>query len=373
MSDALITPAYGEGSLADLLPSVLGALGVEGLSDVVGLPPARGYCVLLVDGLGWLQLRAHPAAAPFLSSLPGRSITTPVPSTTATSITTLGTGLPPGRHGLVGYLSRIPGTLSLLNALEWDAGIDPASYQPYPDMFARARADGVFTRVVSKRRFAGSGLTRAALSGAPFRGADTIGERVDAVERAFDEAGDTPALIYAYESDLDSTGHRHGPRSGAWRHQLTAVDSFAQQLADVLPPDAALVVTGDHGMVDVTADDHIDVDATPGLAEDVVLIGGEPRFRHVYTAPGTADEVAGRWASALGSRALVRTRQQAVAAGWFGAVDDRVRDRIGDVVVAALGSHVLLVPSVWPREARMRGHHGSITDREMLVPCLVAT
>jgi hypothetical protein len=372
VSDTLVTPAYGEGSLADLLPSALGALGVDGLSDVVGLPPAHGYCVLLVDGLGWLQLREQPAAAPFLTSLPGRSITTPVPSTTAASVTTLGTGLPPGRHGLVGYLSRIPGTLSLLNALEWDAGIDPSSYQPYPDMFARARAEGVATRVVSKRRFAGSGLTRAALSGAPFRGADTIGERVDAVERAFDEAGDSPALVYAYESDLDSTGHRHGPRSGAWRHELTAVDAFAQQLADVLPPDVALVVTGDHGMVEVTADDHIDVDTTPGLADGVLLIGGEPRFRHVYTAEGKADEVAARWGEVLGPRALVRTQRQAVAAGWFGTVDDRVRDRIGDVVVAALGSHVLLVPSVWPREARMRGHHGSITEQEMLVPCVVA-
>ena len=373
MSDTLVTPAYGEGSLADLLPSALGALGVDGFSDTVGLPPARGYCVLLVDGLGWLALREHPAAAPFLSSLPGRSITTPVPSTTAASITSLGTGLPPGRHGLVGYQSRIPGTLSLLNALEWDAGIDPSSYQPYPDVFARAQAEGVFTRVVSKRRFAGSGLTRAALSGAPFRGADTIGERVAAVERAFDEAGDLPSLVYAYESDLDGTGHRHGPRSAAWRHQLSAVDGFAQQLADVLPPGVALLVTGDHGMVDVTVDDHVDVDTTPGLADDVVLVGGEPRFRHVYTAPDKADDVAGRWASALGPRALVRTQQQAVAAGWFGAVDDRVRDRLGDVVVAALGSHVMLVPSVWPREARMRGHHGSITEQEMLVPCLVAS
>lgn len=367
-----VAPAYGEGSLVDLLPSVLAALGVADETDVVGLPAADGYCVLLVDGLGWEQLRAHASAAPFLCSLPGRSLTSPVPSTTAASVTSLGTGLPPGRHGLVGYTSRLPGTTTLLNALEWDSHVDPASYQPYPDMFSRAAAEGVVATVVSKRRFSRSGLTRVALSGGTYRGADTVGERVAAVEQAFEEAAGAPALVYAYDSDLDSTGHRHGPSSSQWRHQLRAVDELAQHMVDALPPGCALLVTGDHGMVDVAPEDQIDVDATPGLADDVVLIGGEPRFRHVYTAPGTAPAVAGRWQAQLGDRAIVLTREQAQSRGWFGPVEDRVRERIGDVVVAALGSYVCLVPSLWPREARMKGHHGSVTAAEMLVPCLVA-
>lgn len=368
----LVAPAYGEGSLADLLPSLLAALSVDAETDVVGLPRARGYCVLLLDGLGWLSLREHAALAPFLGSLPGRSLTSSVPSTTASAITSLGTGLPPGRHGLVGYQSRIPGTTALLNALDWAAGVDPSRYQPYPNVLRRARAEGVVTAVVSKRGFARSGLTRAALAGAPYRGADSVGERVAAVEAAFDEAGGRPALVYAYDSDLDGTGHRHGVDSPAWRHQLAATDALVEQLADALPADCALVVTGDHGMVDVGPDDQVDVEALPGLTDDVLLIGGEARFRHVYADPARAEGVAARWAGALGERAMVRTREQAVAAGWFGAVDDRVRDRIGEVVVAGLDRYVCLVPSLWPRESRMRGHHGSLTAREMLVPCLVA-
>ncbi len=372
MSAALVAPAYGEGSLVDLLPSVLGALGVPGESDVVGLPAARGYVVLLVDGLGWTQLRENPSTAPFLASLPGRSLTTPVPSTTAASITSLGTGLPPGRHGIVGYQSRIPGTNTLLNALEWDPAVDPSTYQPYPDLFARATREGVAATVVSKRRFSTSGLTRSALSGGAYRGADTVGERVAAVESALDDAAGAPSLVYVYDSDLDGTGHRHGPRSLEWRAQLRATDALAEQLAEVLPSGVAMLVTGDHGMVDVRRDDHIDVDAVPGLVDDVDLIGGEARFRHLYTAPGAADAVAERWRKRLGDRVLVRTRQQAVEAGWFGPVDERVVDRIGDVLVAAMDSYVCLVPSVWPRESRMRGHHGSLTETEMLVPCLVA-
>lgn len=373
MTAPLVRPAYGDGSLVDLLPSVLARLGVPGEVDVVGLPPANGYCVLLVDGLGWTAVRGNAGAAPFLSSLPGRSLTAPVPSTTAASIASLGTGLPPGRHGLVGYQSRIPGTTTLLNALDWDASIDPSEYQPYPDVFSRASAEGIAATVVSKRRFRSSGLTRAALRGGRYRGADTVGERVAAVEAALDDAAGGPALVYAYDSDLDSTGHRHGPRSPEWYAQLRATDLLAEQIADALPPDIALVVTGDHGMVHVQRHDQIDVEANAALADDIELIGGEARFRHLYTRPGAADAVANRWQDALGDRVLVRTRDQARADGWFGVIDDRVIPRIGDVVVAAMGHAVCLVPSIWPREATMRGHHGSLTEDEMLVPCLIAS
>jgi hypothetical protein len=354
--------------VSDVLPSVLAALGVDGYLDVLGLPSRAGYCVLLVDGLGWEQLRDHAASAPFLTSLPGRSITASVPSTTATSITSLGTGLPPGRHGIAGYQSRIPGTRRLLNALDWDPSVDPEHYQPYPTLLARAGSEGVRAGVVSQRRFARSGLTRVGLSGARYWPADSPGERVAAVTTAL--AGAAPALAYAYESDLDGTGHRHGVDSDAWRHQLTAVDLLAEQLADALPPGCALLVTGDHGMVGVGPDDQVDVEAVPGLLDQVDLVGGEPRLRQLYTTAAPA--VARRWSRALGDRAVVRTREQATAEGWFGALEARVADRFGDVLVAATGSTVLLVPSVWPREARMRGHHGSLTAAEMLVPCLVA-
>jgi hypothetical protein len=372
VTDPFVQPAYGQGALSDLVPSVLASLGAAGYADVIGLPERAAWCVLLVDGLGWQQLREHPAQAPFLTSLSGRPLTTTVPSTTATGITSLGTGLPPGRHGVVGYQSRIPGRTALLNALDWDPTVDPQRYQPYPTLFARAAAEGVQATVVSPRRFARSGLTRVSMSGVRYAPADTDGERVAEVVAAVEAAADAPALVYAYESDLDGVGHRHGVRSAAWRHQLRAVDLMVEQLADELPAGCGLVVTGDHGMVSVREVDQVDVESVPGLFDQVVLVGGEPRFRQLYTEPGAAVAVADRWRRALRERAVVRTREQAVASGWFGTLEERVAERIGDVVVACTGSTVLLVPGVWPREARMRGHHGSLTEAEMLVPCLVA-
>lgn len=373
---ATTLPRYGDGALSDLLPSALGALGVPGEEDPLGLcarsAGADRLCVLLVDGLGWELLLRHPAQAPFLSSLTrdGRSLTSSLPSTTATSLTSLGTGLPPGRHGVVGYTSRVPATGALLNALRWDQPVDPAQWQPYPTVIERAARAGIAVTVVSKRMFRGSGLTGVALRGPGFRPADTLGERVAAVENAL-QAG-PPALVYVYEGDLDYTGHWQGCESAAWRYHLAMVDRLAELLHEALPAGAALVVTADHGMVDVPHAARVDVDAVPAMRDGVELVGGEARFRHVYARRGAAADVAAAWRAVLGERAIVLSRAAAIAQGWFGPVDERVVERIGDVVVAVTGDCAVEVTSVFPVEARLLGLHGAPTAAEVLVPYLVA-
>jgi hypothetical protein len=367
--DGLVLPRYGDASLADVLPSVLGALGVSGEHNALGLPASQRYCVLLIDGLGWNLLQAHPAQAPYLGSLSGRAITVGSPATTATSLTSFGTGLPPGRHGVLGYTTRIPGGTTLLNALQWDPSVDPVAYQPHPTLFERASRAGVAVTVVGRRRFRNSGLTTVGLRSPGFRGADSLGERVAAA--AMGAAG-SPSLTYVYDGDLDFTGHKAGCSSPAWRHQLAMVDRFAEELFDALPAGTVLVVTADHGMVDVDSADRVDVDQVAALREGVALVGGEARFRHVYTDDGAAADVSAAWRSVLGERAVVLTRDEAVAGNWFGAVEGRVMERIGDVVVSVNGNCAVEMRSAFPIEATLVGLHGALTEDEMLVPLLVA-
>ncbi len=370
-----VLPAYGERALCDLLPAVAARLGATGYRDTIGLPVVDSFVVLLVDGLGELLLREHASEAPYLASLlrPGPPLTASVPSTTATSVTGLGTGLPPGVHGVVGYTMRVPGTLDLLNALTWRGGVDPTTWQPHPSMFGRLRSAGVEATVVSRSSFRGSGLTQVSQRGATFVDADTPWERVDTVAAVVDEGRrrGVRALTYTYESELDHTGHETGYRSRAWRDVLRAVDADARALRDALPAGTALVVTGDHGMVDVPDDDRVDADLEPDLLDGVVLLGGEARFRQLWTAAGRTDEVAARWRLRCGDRAWVCTRDEAEAAGWFGPLDPVVRPRIGDVLIASRGTFAVLSSRKFAVETRMRGFHGSLTPEEMLVPLLV--
>jgi len=365
-----LAPRYGERSLGDLLPAVGAAVGLSGFEDRLGLPTASRYVVLVVDGLGELNLRRHAADAPYLASLLDvrEPLTCGVPSTTATSLTSLGTGLPPGRHGLVGYTSRIPGTDRLLNALKWDDSVDPEVWQPYPGVLSVLAGAGAAVAVVNQAEFELSGLTRCSQRGVAYHGTASSWERLDSVCELADEPG---SITYAYESELDHTGHGKGCESVEWLQVLHAIDAEAQRLRAELPGDCALLVTADHGMVDVAAEGRVDVDDVPGLLDDVVLMGGEARFRHLYTRAGTVEDVVARWMAELGERALVCTRQEGIDAGWFGDVDEQVLPRLGDVLVASTAACAVLSRRRFHVETKLIGFHGSLTPVEMLVPLLV--
>jgi len=335
-------------------------------------------CLLLVDGLGWHQLTDHADHAPFLTALAaGRDpITAGFPATTAASIASIGTGLPSGRHGVVGLSFAVEG--EVLNALRWSRhGVNghvdlretvvPERVQPEATAFERAAATGVHVRVVAPRDQRRSGLTRAVLRGGEFTSVHALGDLTASAVAALN-AGDR-VFCYAYHGDLDLMGHVYGPGSDPWLRQLEYVDLLAASIAEGLPPDGVLVVTADHGMIAMT--DRVDLDEEPALASGVAMIGGEARVRHLYTEPGATDAVRATWQQALGDRAWIRTRDEAVAEGWFGP-SVTAGERIGDLVVAATGTTGLGRSAAEPVLSAMIGQHGSLTPEELLVPLLVA-
>jgi hypothetical protein len=366
-----IVPSYGEGSLADLSASVLASLTGDTAANVLGLPPVARACLLVVDGLGWELLRAHQAAAPFLSELAFNSspLTSGFPSTTVTSLGSIGTALPPAEHGLLGYQVAVPGAGRLLNGLRWPHDIDPVAWQPKPTLFERAAAAGVAGVHVAPGAYAGSGLTKAALRGADYRAANSLGALAAMTVTALHDSERT--LVTTYHGDLDGVGHQFGVSSPGWAFQLAHVDRLAEHIAGSLPMDAVLYVTADHGMVDVGPDDRVDVDQVPELRAGVALLGGEPRARHVYAQPGAAADVLATWREILGDRAWVMSRDEAIKDGWFGPVDPAMTARIGDVVAAAAGTTAIIASAAEPKESALIGMHGSLTLAEQLIPMLV--
>ena len=345
-------------------------------------PPVRAAGLLLIDGLGAAQLRRYAADAPFLAALPDAGpLTAGFPSSTATSLTTLGTGIPPAGHGMVGITMRVGSTRrpTLLHTLHWtdprpNPPVDlrdpfpPERIQAGPTMFERAAAARVAVTVVSARRFKNSGLTRAALRGGEFRGVGALGDLAAEMITALRAPG--LHLVYGYHADLDGLGHEHGAGSLPWRMQLGAVDRLAALIAEQLPSDVLLVITGDHGMV--TVDRRFDADTDPDLQRDVELLGGDPRSRLVYARRGAAANVLATWQAVLGDAALVVPGEQALAEGWFGPSPTRFADRIGDVVVVARGGTAVIRSAAEPGLSVMPGQHGALSAEEQWVPLLVA-
>ena len=371
-------PPFGRSTLAEVLPAIAAHLvgagtgtDVPGAVDGLGLPAARRYVLCLVDGLGAELLAQAAEDAPHLAGvLPGavRLVST-IPSTTATAITTLGTGVPPGRHGIMGYTFR-SAPHRLLNALTWENGPrDPAAFQPVTPWWTRLAGEGVAVSAVAPADFMGTGLTRAALRGARFVPVENERDFPTRTAQVAAAAGGAErALVYVYERALDHTGHNHGWRSPQWRRVLHRLDGFVADLRARLDADTCLLVTGDHGMVDVPARRKIWVEDDRRLMRHVELVGGEARLRQLYTAAPEA--VAAAWRAVLGEQAEVVLGPEAVDAGWFGPVAPNLASRIGDVLALARDDWAMTSRAA-PGEARMVGMHGGCSPAESAVPLLI--
>ncbi|WNG85265.1 alkaline phosphatase family protein [Mycobacterium sp. ITM-2016-00317] len=363
--------------LADVVPSVLAAMGLTGFESPIRLPyDVAGACVLLIDGLGAELLDAHARDAPVLAGLRGPTLQAGFPSTTAAGLAAVGTGCRSGEHGMVGMSFRLPGT-GVVNALRWtphpwgedlrDTAV-PEVVQPRPTLFERAASAGAAVTVISEAKFAGSGLTRAVLRGGTYAGVHTMGDLAATIGSVIADRG----FCYGYHADLDLVGHLHGPGSRAWRLQLRQVDRMVESIVEGLPTGGLLAVVADHGMVSLDTS-VIDLDAEAALADGTTAVGGEVRARHVYTRAGATPDVLDSWRSTLGDRAWVVTGDEAIELGWFGEhVAEAIRGRIGDVVAAARGNSGMLRRTTEPIESSLVGQHGSLTDAEQRIPLLVA-
>lgn len=374
-------PDYSGPMLSDVVPAAALSLGAGDIFDdsararaqSLGIDrESRTTIVVLIDGLGEGQLRQYSGYTPFFRSLAAsrRTLSTGFPSTTANSLSSLATGRLPGGHGVVGYRVLDPEKDAVFNQLTWDLDVDPAAWVPDATLFERLTDADVDVVSLGEAKFAGRGLNRASLRGGRFRASKTLEQRcAQAIEEA---KAPGRRLIYLYWGNLDKTGHVHGSHSSQWTEELEHVDLALSRLASDLPADSTMVVTADHGMVDIDHTLRLDLADAPALRSGLRHIGGEPRAVHLYAEPGSEADVASAWTETVGERALILSRDEAIRRGYFGPVDPRFRQRIGDLMVICRDEFAIVdSDNESPSAIALIGHHGSTTERELQIPLLV--
>ncbi|MGO2746832.1 alkaline phosphatase family protein [Microbacterium sp.] len=334
------------------------------------LPRARSVVLIVLDGLGAIQLRAHAGHARHLVAGAGKKdiAYSVFPTTTAAALTSLLTGVEPGLHGLVGYRVLDRSHDRLVNVLSgWESdGIDPLLWQPQPTVFETAVAAGHPAFAVGIPQYASSGFTRATLRGSTFVGAKSPAERVEiAYQLAIDNPG---SLTYCYLPEVDKAGHKHGVDSAEW---IAALEEVDHALARVVPKNVGVLITADHGMVDVPAHRHVVIDHGDERLDGVRHIGGEPRMLHVYLeADADAEAALSLWRRASEGDADVLSGAEAIAAGIYGpSVTAEAAARIGDLLVVSRGNKAFYDGTAKDQRARgMIGQHGALTPEERQVP-----
>jgi predicted AlkP superfamily pyrophosphatase or phosphodiesterase len=359
------------------MPSIFSSLGLATASDSIncGESPNGRELLFLIDGFGADVLGTYASHAPNLVSLASHgTVQTSFPSTTATSLATLTTGVMPGAHGMLGYTVQVPRSGGrILNSLKWDERVDPSIWQPVPTLFERAMAAGITTTHIAAKRYENSGFTRAVFRGANYKGANIVSDMLSETVAALSAA---PSFIYLYVNDLDSAGHSDGVGSDKWIAALKGVDSLAGSLIEKAPKGTRIWVTADHGMINV--EEKIVMGVDNELLTDISVVAGEPRARHLYlgekSSPAAVEEVLHRWREALGDKVLMHSRATAIESGLFGSdVSLDASERAGDVIAIARGGVVLLDPERADKEGEMVGHHGGDSAVESSVPLLSQT
>jgi predicted AlkP superfamily pyrophosphatase or phosphodiesterase len=327
-------------------------------------------CLILIDGMGQDAVDRYADQFLVFSQLKlYKNLHTNFPSTTATSLSTLGTGVLPGIHGMLGYTVRVPRSDNrLLNALKWDERVDPVMWQKTPTLFERAINNSISVTHVAAKRYEGSGFTQAALRGAKYVGANGIDEMVSAVALALKPQ---PSFVYTYLNTLDSAGHSDGVGSDKWLTALQQVNDFILKVIESVPNQTRVWVTSDHGMVNSTQQVVLGEDNK--LLENVSLIGGEPRARHIYLTAGSEQESITQWREFFGNKANILSKPEAIASGLFGqVVSEDANDRMGDLIAIPNNDLIIIDPARVREESSMVGHHGGLTDIEVQIPLLLA-
>jgi hypothetical protein len=359
-----IVPDYGGANVRGIVPALLGPRDWTGLPAWMpaGLADCRQVVLLVLDGLGWDQLQDRTNLAPTLSGLSGGPISTVAPTTTATALASIATGLTPGEHGLVGYRMVLAG--EVINVLRWTAGGSDRSRSQPPAEIQRVPAFlGTAVPVVSPVE-----LCNTAFSAAHLRGSQSVGIRASSSLPV--EVGhllrEGERFVYAYYGSVDKIAHERG-FGEYYDAELRAADRLVADVLDQLPPGAALLVIADHGQVSVG--DNI-VHPSAELLELVVLQSGEGRFRWMHARRGAAGDLLTAARAEFGGLAWVHTRDELIEAGWFGpAVPPPVAARLGDVAIVTHAPVSLFDPGdTGPFDLVCR--HGSLTSAEVMVPLL---
>jgi hypothetical protein len=358
--------------LADLSQSIFSSLGLPDAINSLQLSESRRSCLLLVDGLGAQALQKFGSAHPVFQQVSAlRELRSDFPSTTVTNLTSLGTGKSAGEHGMVGYTVRVPNSGNpgrLLNGLKWDERVDPLSWQKIPTLFQRASEHGISVTTIGEKRYQDTAFTTASLRGAKYLGANRQTEIVAQVKIALAEPA---SFAYVYVNGLDAAGHKDGVGSDKWLVALEAVGELILQIVNQLPKNTQFFITADHGMVN--PEEKIILGRDNPLMNHVTLVGGEPRARHIYLEPGSETDATSLWREFLRDQVVIHTKQEAIDVGLFGEiVSDDCFARIGDLIAIPSENVLLIDPTRSAQESAMVGHHGGLTNAEVVIPLLTA-
>jgi len=358
------------GRLSEVYSSAFVAL--KSSDNPLKLAKKKSYLVILVDGLGVANIKNAAGHAPFLNQkmTASKSLFSGFPATTTSSLTSFATGVSNGSHAVLGhrvYDRSIKRNINFLNDL--GAELNPRKYQDKATISEQAAADGVTVSTVGPSEYDNSGFTMATMPNAKYISASSFQERFTAAKKALAVPN---SLTYLYFPELDQLAHRYGSQSIQWLNALEDLDSEFAKFSRLLSSSDGVILTADHGVIDVPSDRHIYLDEHECF-EDLEQIGGDPRVGFLYYPESVEIAVKRKQISeAIGNVCDVVTIPELVDAQWLAELSHQANLVAPDLVLLPKSDRVVYHRGfAKARSLLMIGQHGGMTQAEWEVPLIV--
>ena len=356
------------GRLGEVLISALKS--TSGETNTLGLPSRRSVCVILVDGLGSTNLKSAAGHARFLNSQQSDSAMCWFPATTSTSITSFATASSPWDNGFLGYQVFNRSTQTPMNLLSgWKEYAEGENYQEASTIAEIASDRGVAFHTVAPSAYERSGFTGATMRGSEFHGVDRIAERFTEALTLLVQP--EAKVVYLYIPELDQLAHAKGSESTSWLNQLEDLDSLVRDFVSSIPKGSGLILTADHGVVDVPKENHVYLDELMAKS-DFKFVGGDTRSLYLYFEDAVDKQAAREiLEDRLGDSCYICTPEDLIAGGYWNTLSAKSENVAPDLLVLAR-KRVALYHRGFAKvkSLEMVGHHGSITNEELAIPLL---
>jgi hypothetical protein len=356
----------------------------EGVSNIV---------LVLIDSISasrfrtWL-LEANPALNFAHDHQLLAPLTSVVPSTTSSALTSLWTGRSPAEHGILGYeifikeygivlnmITHSPMAIEGSSGLIYRAGFDPVSALPVNTLGPQLHSAGVETHAFLHHSICRSGLSKMHYQSVPIHAFGGIPDLWISVRELVERKRDQCALIWIYYGGVDAVSHRFAPDSERAKTEfvgfIEAMERlFTSRLSTDTRKNTLLLMLSDHGQIFTPRHYGYELRNHPLLVRDLHMNPtGEHRFAYLYPRPGKVKAVIEYFKRSWGDTFTLLPSMRALKAGLFGPGVPALQtlDRIGDLIAISQGDAYLW----WnEKEDPLQGRHGGLSEDEMLVPLL---
>jgi len=380
----MVLPNYKDGSIVNLMSSISKAFGKKSSYKELKILPAKelnskNVVLLVIDGLGYEYLKKHKNSN-LAKHLKG-SFTSVFPPTTASAITTFITGLAPMQHAITGWTMLIKEIGVVSKILPFvpeygggrlsEQGVEAKSIVQMQSLASKlnVKCYNIIDSFIIKSDFNKSVSQK--LNNMPYKNLNGFfSNTIKAVKN-----NNKRKFVYAYWPDFDNFSHEFGNNSKQAEKHFWLLDrKFKRFIAKLKGTDSTIIVTADHGFIDVPKKKIVWLDNHPKLKECLTLpLCGESRVVYCYVHPRKTRQFENYVKTKLKKYCWMIKAEDAVKKGYFGLFEPNKNlfDRIGDYILVMKENYVIKDLMIHKKPRQFIGFHAGVSKEEMIVPLIL--